>query len=314
MNRFTLFLILPAALAFSTAAGLRAAPPKTRDRIEILEQKQDELFAALEGLREENARLRLELQRVSEVTEQLRTVATRIADVGTQAESLGTDVRSLFENVNDLDSRLSRMEERLQTAIRSFQAPVDYERPQDPEAAAVLPATGSPASGAPTGAATPGGPSGASGTAPSLPPGVSDPVPPPGRSPRAVVTDPEPLFQSAYADYARGNYELALGGFQEYVERFPNLKQTDDALFWMGESQYALGSFEQAIASYDRVSKETPQGDKVPDARLKKGMALFEVNRILEGTRELRGVIRDFPDTPAARAACQRLKEMRLDC
>src|SRR5215475_8150208 len=47
--------------------------------------------------------------------------------------------------------------------------------------------------------------------------------------------NPELLFAAAYADYARGNYDLAYSEFKQYVETYPSSEMADNAQYWMGE-------------------------------------------------------------------------------
>ena len=41
--------------------------------------------------------------------------------------------------------------------------------------------------------------------------------------------DPEALYNTAYTDYAKGNYALAISGFEEYQESFPDRANADNA-------------------------------------------------------------------------------------
>src|SRR5262245_63144343 len=47
--------------------------------------------------------------------------------------------------------------------------------------------------------------------------------------------NPEQLFAAAYGDYSRGNYDLALSEFRQYVESYPASEMADNAQYWIGE-------------------------------------------------------------------------------
>jgi len=153
---------------------------------------------------------------------------------------------------------------------------------------------------------TPPGIAAAAGTAEPQPGGVD-----PSAGP-VVMVDPEELYQTAYTDFARGNYELAILGFQDYVKRFPDTDLADNAQYWIGESHYSLSRYRQAVQAFQDVEILYPGGDKVSDAILKKGFALIEMNQIDEGIRQLQKLISDHPRSNAARIARQRLRSMGL--
>jgi tol-pal system protein YbgF len=139
----------------------------------------------------------------------------------------------------------------------------------------------------------------------TVPPGTpSAPVP-------ALQTGPPPapreLYSQAYADYARGNYDLAIQGFSEYIKLFPSTDFTDNAQYWVGEALYGKKEFAEAIEAWNTLFREYPSSDKLPDARAKKGMALERLGRRSQALVEYRYVIDRFPNSPAARIARERL-------
>lgn len=86
-----------------------------------------------------------------------------------------------------------------------------------------------------------------------------------------AVPDAEGLYNAAYADYSKGNYPLAISGFQEYAERFKDSGLADNALYWVGECHYSEGRFDQAISAFDNLLEEFPNTDRAASANLKKG-------------------------------------------
>jgi tol-pal system protein YbgF len=118
---------------------------------------------------------------------------------------------------------------------------------------------------------------------------------------------PRELYSQAYADYARGNYDLAIQGFSEYIRQFPSTDFTDNAQYWVGESLYGKKQFAEAIEAWNTLFRDYPSSDKLPDARVKKGMALERLGRRSQALVEYRYVIDRFPNSPAARIARERL-------
>jgi tol-pal system protein YbgF len=120
----------------------------------------------------------------------------------------------------------------------------------------------------------------------------------------------EDTFSAAYADYAKGDYALALAGFQDFLKKYPTSELADNAQFWIAESYYAQGDFETAALQYHRVIEKYPKGDRVPAAMLKQGLCLVELNRSPEGVVLLQHLIQTFPTSDEASLARQRLEEM----
>ncbi len=118
-----------------------------------------------------------------------------------------------------------------------------------------------------------------------------------------AVPDAEGLYNAAYADFSKGNYPLAVSGFQEYAERYPDSDLADNALYWVGECHYSEGGFQRAIDAFDTVLEKFPRTDRAASANLKKGLAYLEMNDIRKAVVQLQFVLENFPDTDEARMA-----------
>jgi tol-pal system protein YbgF len=134
---------------------------------------------------------------------------------------------------------------------------------------------------------------------------------PPRRAPGPL--DPEALYQQAYDDYLRGNYDLAVASFEEYLENFPNTELADNATYWIGESYYRQEKFRQAIDQFERVLRRYPRSEKAPGAVLKKGYAYLELGERSQGIVQLQYVIREHPGSDEANIARDRLRALGVD-
>ncbi|HSE96629.1 MAG TPA: tol-pal system protein YbgF [Blastocatellia bacterium] len=119
--------------------------------------------------------------------------------------------------------------------------------------------------------------------------------------------NPDQLFAAAYGDYSRGNYDLALSEFRQYVETYPTSEMADNAQYWIGEVYFSKRQFNEAIAEFDKVSALFPKGDKVPAARFKKGLALVELGQADAARAEFLAIIRLYPRSNEATLARQQL-------
>jgi tol-pal system protein YbgF len=142
--------------------------------------------------------------------------------------------------------------------------------------------------------------------------------PPPQQNPGArsggdTGADPQTLYNSAYNDYLKGSYDLALREFQEYLDNFPATDLADNATYWIGECYYRQRRFRQAVDQFDAVLERYPRSDKVAAATLKKGYAHLELGERSQGVVQLRHVIRQYPTSDEANLARQRLREIGVD-
>ena len=130
-----------------------------------------------------------------------------------------------------------------------------------------------------------------------------DGAPPAG----GAVPDPEALYNTAYADFSKGNYALAVAGFQEYGERFPQSALADNALYWIAECRFGEGDYLAAIDALDDLLGRYPDSDKAAAANLKKALAFQEQNQIQQAIIQYRYVVSEFPGSDEARLARDKL-------
>jgi tol-pal system protein YbgF len=86
-------------------------------------------------------------------------------------------------------------------------------------------------------------------------------------------------YEAAFRLYRAGDYQAAVDRFQAFVKAHPDSDYADNALFWMGECHQKLGDFVLAAVTFERVHKEFPEGNKVPDALYRQAVALVEIGR-----------------------------------
>lgn len=121
---------------------------------------------------------------------------------------------------------------------------------------------------------------------------------------------PSALYAASYADFSKGNYPLAIQGFEEYAEKYPNTELADNARYWIGECNFSQGSYKSAIDAFDAMLEEYPQSDKAAAANLKKALAFVHMNQIGQGVEQLRYVTSTYPGTDEARIAADRLQSL----
>ncbi len=260
------------------SAPAYAAADKTHQQlmaeIRMLQEQQQQLQQMLGGLAESLA------DTLKAITAKLddQSSATRkaFADQRLLIESVSETTRILREKADDTNVRLSSMTQELE-AIRQTIA----SQPQAP--AAVVPGQepppGNPA--APAGGTPP----------PTVPPGVS----------------PTRMYDEAFGDYTRGDYDLAIEGFQTYIRMFPRTDLTDDAQLKIGDSLYAAKRFQDAVAAFQKVVSDYPQSNSVPTAYYKLGLTYEALKQPELARKAFETVLKSHQASNEAILAKQRL-------
>ena len=121
---------------------------------------------------------------------------------------------------------------------------------------------------------------------------------------------PQEVYNTAYADYLRGNFDLAMDGFKIYKESFPESPLADNALYWIGECLFSQREFGEAVDIFNELILNFPQGDKIAAAYLKKGLALAELGKKDEALVVFKLLTSKYPLEEEARIAQEKIKEL----
>ena len=136
---------------------------------------------------------------------------------------------------------------------------------------------------------------------------------PPSTPQAAPSTEPaDQAFKTAYADYSKGNYELAVMGFGDFLKSWPAHALSADAQYWIGECLYSEGKYKESIEAMDRAVRKYPSSEKIPPALLKKGYAQIESGQTPGAVTTLQTLIDKYPQTDEARLANERLRQLGL--
>ena len=85
----------------------------------------------------------------------------------------------------------------------------------------------------------------------------------------ASAGDSRALYDAAYLELLKGNHDLAIVSFTDYLKRFPDADLADNAQYWIGECHLARGETARAIEAFSEVGSRWPKGDKAPAELLK---------------------------------------------
>ncbi len=123
-------------------------------------------------------------------------------------------------------------------------------------------------------------------------------------------TDPSELYNTAQADFQRGNYELAISQFMQYLQYFPDAQLAQNAQYWIGECYYTGERYTQALSAFEEVLTKYPGGTQTPAAVLRIGFTHLALNDKNNGLIYLDRVIKEFPNSEEAMLA--RLRQETL--
>lgn len=139
--------------------------------------------------------------------------------------------------------------------------------------------------------------------------------PPPAKDPpvevKVPLTTAGNLYREAYETFQRGDLDGARGKFEAFLKQYPNMELSDNAQFWIGETYYLQKDFEKAILEYEKAITKYPEGDKIPAALLKQGLAFLELGDKVNARNLLKRVTDRYPQTEQAEIARKRLETIK---
>jgi tol-pal system protein YbgF len=276
--------------AIVALVALLASPAAAQNRREM------QMMADIRMLQEQTQQLQQQLQTaLATLTEALKAINTRIddqsnatrkafADQKLIVDELSNNLRVIRERVDDSNVRigsLSQEVEALRLSIPQLPAP--------PATGGIDPAQ--PAAPAPGQAAVPPPTQPA---APAAGPGVS----------------PQRMYDTAWSDYTAGQWELCIGGFEQYLRTFPRSELAADAQFYIGECHFLSGKFTEAVDAYNRTIAGYPRSLQVAPALYKRGLAFERLQQYDRARESYEQVVKNHADSDAARLAKQNLDRL----
>ena len=268
-------------------------------------KREMQMMADIRMLQEQNQQLQVLLAQLNDALNgSLKTLNGRLddqanvnrkafADQNLKIDQFASDLRVVREGVSENNVRISSLSQEMEALRLSIpqypaSAPAGVPPPSpDPNAAPT-------AGGAPTGT-----PAAAAAPAPSAP------APSPG-----IGMSPQRVYDTAWADYTSGQWDLCISGFDMYLRTFPRSDLADEAQFYIGECHYADGKNQEAVQAYTQVITNYPRGQSVAPAYYKRGLAFERLGQVDRARESFEAVVKSFPDSDAARLAKQNLDRL----
>jgi tol-pal system protein YbgF len=109
---------------------------------------------------------------------------------------------------------------------------------------------------------------------------------------------PRQQYDASMELLSRAQYVEAQSAFKAFVAANPKDELAGMAQFWAGEIAFTQKDYKGAVTSFADVLKRFPKTPKAPDAMLKLGLSLLELNQKKEACTTLGAVKQKFPKAP----------------
>lgn len=117
------------------------------------------------------------------------------------------------------------------------------------------------------------------------------------------------IYESAYLNYVKGNYNEAINGFRSYLKVAPDSPLSDNAMYWIGECYYSLGKRQDAVDTFNELLNKYSQSNKRSTALFKIGIIYEEAKDTKTAKTYFERVLKEYPNAPEATLAKERLNK-----
>lgn len=285
MQTFLRFHAALFALAFTTLTLAPAALAQNydfEDRLRRIEDQlrdlQDQMYQGRGGA---GGGGNVSTQRLNDMEQSLRNLTGEV-------EQFGYDMRTIRDKLNQIET---------ETNFRLNQLEGN-------------PGGSAPPAGDPVGGGRPSPPAAGPDDSGPRPPGTIGSVPAP-----AAGADVESMYNQAMDHLTRAEYDDALRLFRQVVSSYPQSDEAAQAQYWIADIHYVRKDYESAAVSFAEVLKKYPNAGRGPEAMLKLGLSLINLNRKTDGCTTLAAIKGKYPkasdailsraDREAKKAGCK---------
>ena len=122
---------------------------------------------------------------------------------------------------------------------------------------------------------------------------------------------PSEIFNEAVGHLNKQAYDLAITGFQLYIDQYPSGENIQQAYLYLGDAYFAQDQAKSAAIAYATVLQKFPESKVIPTARLKYARSIIPLGKTEEAKRYLTSVVQDFGRSPEARLAKEELAKLK---
>jgi TolA-binding protein len=274
-----LFVLLLGVVLAATVTTPAAAANKEHQQlmadIRMLQEQSQILQNLLTALTEVVKTLSVHLD--DRFDRQGTAVTKGFADQKLILDTIASESRVIRERLDDNNVRIGTLTQEVEALRGALQRPTPTITDADPTATAPIP----------------GGTPGA---------GAAQPV---------AGVSPQKMQEAAQGDYASGQYDLAIEGFQAYIKNFPRSDWADDAQLMICKSYLNDGKNDKAVEACDGVIRNYPSANSVAEAYYRKGLALSNLRDVAGARAACETIVKDYKDSDVATLAQQCLDRLK---
>jgi tol-pal system protein YbgF len=108
-------------------------------------------------------------------------------------------------------------------------------------------------------------------------------------------SDVESLYNTAMDHLTRAEYDDALKLFKQVVGTYPESDEAAQAQYWIADIHYVRKDYESAAVAFAEVLKKYPTAGRGPEAMLKLGLSLINLDRKKDGCTTLAAIKGKYP-------------------
>jgi TolA-binding protein len=129
---------------------------------------------------------------------------------------------------------------------------------------------------------------------------------------RSAIPPAKTLYENATNDYNKGQADLALSDYTEFLRDYPDDPLAPEAQFFIGVIHFGQLKYDMAVADFDAILERYPEGKRTPDAYFMKGKALSKAGHRDEAATVWRALRKKYPRSDQADQAAEQLRALGL--
>lgn len=119
--------------------------------------------------------------------------------------------------------------------------------------------------------------------------------------------DPQTLYEAAHLNVIKGNYDLAILGFSDFISYFPRSSLAPGAQYWIAECHYSKNDFQKASDEFGKLLQRYPNSEKKPAALYKLGLINLKQNDRVNANKYFGELIDNYPHAPETKLAKEQM-------
>jgi tol-pal system protein YbgF len=118
------------------------------------------------------------------------------------------------------------------------------------------------------------------------------------------------MFETALAQFNRGNNSTARRVFQDFIRSYPTDALVPDAHYYLADLLVQEERLEEAAQAFLEIPSLFPTATRVPEAYYRAGVTYIALDQLDDARVYLQRVVRSYPDSDSAALAQDRLDEI----